>query len=136
MTKLRILWNDFSYEQGDNYDPVFKTSSIVWGVGAGYCYNWVPSKNWLIHISATETFGLIGNTRITLRDDSYKLKERFIPLITSANLGVYYYYDHFYIGAYGLAENLYIPSKERRTKDNVNISLSRFSAHLTIGLRL
>lgn len=34
------------------------------------------------------------------------------------------------------AENLYIPSKERRTKDNVNISLSRFSAHLTIGLRL
>ena len=136
VTKFRMLWNDFSYEQGDRYDPVFKTRSIVWGIGAGYCYNWVPSEHWLIHISATETFGLVGNTRITLRDSGYRLKERFIPLITSANLGFFYYYKHFYVGAFGLADNLFIPSKERRSKDNVNISLSRFSAHFTIGLRL
>jgi hypothetical protein len=36
------------------------------GIGAGYGYNYVPSPNWLIHISALPTFIAYSNTSMSI----------------------------------------------------------------------
>ena len=135
-TSFRALWGSY-YTNGDaSLSPVFNNREFFYGIGGGYAYNWVPSEHWLIHISATETFGLFGRARFDLSDQTVLFRQRFIPLLTAANASVIYYYKRFYIGAFGKADILFIPTRERTLKEDFYLSQSRFSAHLTIGFRL
>lgn len=57
----------------------FKITNI--GIGAGYGYNFVPTKKWLFHISALPTFIVYSNTSLTLDGDRIPLKYHFPEVI-------------------------------------------------------
>lgn len=134
---FRMVWNTYPNERRRNDDEAWtRTQSFFIGIGGGYGYNWVPSEHWLFHISATETFGLGGGTRLKRPSATFHYRERFLPLVTAVNAAVIYYYKQFYFGAFGTVDNLFIPSRERTLKEDLNLSMSRISGHLTVGVRL
>ena len=47
------------------------------GIGGGYGYNYVPSQDWLLHISATPTFIVYSNTSMTFGDSRVPLHYHF-----------------------------------------------------------
>ena len=47
------------------------------GIGGGYAYNYVPSQDWLLHISATPTFIVYSNTSMTFGDSRVPLHYHF-----------------------------------------------------------
>ena len=57
----------------------FKMTNI--GIGAGYGYNYVPAKGWLLHISAIPTFIVYSNTSLTVGDTKIPLSYHFPEVI-------------------------------------------------------
>jgi hypothetical protein len=51
------------------------------GIGAGYGYNFVPSKGWLLHISSLPTFIVYSNTSLTFGDSRVPLHYHFPEVI-------------------------------------------------------
>ena len=63
-----------------NEIPVkYKITNIA--LGAGYGYNFVPGRNWLLHISALPTFIAFSNNSYTLGDDKTSLHYEFPEFI-------------------------------------------------------
>lgn len=58
-----------------NQEMNLKMTNI--GIGAGYAYNYVPAKGWLMHISALPTFIVYSNTSMTLGDTRVPLHYHF-----------------------------------------------------------
>ncbi|MBR5700589.1 MAG: DUF4421 family protein [Bacteroidales bacterium] len=114
----------------------FSNREFFVGLGGGYGYNWAPSEHWLIHISGTETFGLFGCSRITAFNNTTKFRMRFLPLLTAANAAVIYYYKRFYVGVFGTADVLFIPTREKQTGEDLYYTMSHVTGHLTLGFRL
>ena len=54
------------------------------GVGGGYGYNYVPAKNWLIHLSSLPTFIVFSNTALTLDNTRIPLRYHFPEVILTA----------------------------------------------------
>lgn len=51
------------------------------GLGAGYGYNYVPGRGWLLHISALPTFIVYSNTSMTFDDTHVPLHYHFPEVI-------------------------------------------------------
>ena len=124
----------FGFQEDEDY--LLDTASLFLGFGGGYGYNWVPSKHWLLHVSATESLGVMGLT-LFKQPFGKKIKGhgRFIPLVTTGNLAVLYYYKNFYGGAFATIDNMFIPSKVNETNDRYRISTTKIQGHLTVGFR-
>ena len=57
----------------------FKMTNI--GIGAGYGYNYVPGRHWLLHISALPTFIVYSHTSMKLGDTRVPLHYHFPEVI-------------------------------------------------------
>ena len=57
----------------------FKMTNI--GIGAGYGYNFVPARGWLIHLSALPTFIVYTNTSLTMGSTEVPLHYHFPEVI-------------------------------------------------------
>ena len=64
---------------GDEQSMDFKMTNI--GIGAGYGYNYVPTRSWLFHLSALPTLIVYSNTSITLDDTRIPLHYQFPELM-------------------------------------------------------
>ncbi|MBO7660574.1 MAG: DUF4421 family protein, partial [Bacteroidaceae bacterium] len=53
------------------YESLLNVTNI--GIGAGYGYNWVPSRHWLFHISSLPTFTVYSNTSLKVNDERIPL---------------------------------------------------------------
>lgn len=51
------------------------------GIGAGYGFNFVPSRSWLLHISSLPTFIIYSRTSMTFGDTHVPLKYHFPEVI-------------------------------------------------------
>ena len=60
----------------------FKMTNI--GIGAGYGYNWVPGKGWLLHISALPTFIVYSHTSLSFGDSRVPLHYHFPEVIITS----------------------------------------------------
>ena len=58
------------------------------GIGGGYGYNYVPSKGWLLHISAQPTFIVYSKTSLTFNDTSVPLRYHFPEVIITGRSAV------------------------------------------------
>ena len=64
----------------DGETPVsFKMTNI--GIGAGYGYNFVPAKGWLLHLSALPTFIVYTNTSLSMSSTEVPLHYHFPEVI-------------------------------------------------------
>ena len=67
------------------------------GIGAGYAYNYVPAKGWLLHISALPTFMVYSHTSMTFGDTRVPLHYQFPEVIITGRGAVVRQSDnHFY----------------------------------------
>ena len=68
------------------------------GLGAGYGYNFVPGKDWLLHISALPTFIVYSNTSMTMGDDRVPLHYHFPEVIITGRGAVVRQWGNKFIG--------------------------------------
>ena len=60
----------------------FKMTNI--GIGAGYGYNYVPARGWLLHLSTLPTLIVYSNTSLDIDDTSLPLHYHFPEVIITA----------------------------------------------------
>ena len=78
------------------YESLLNVTNI--GIGAGYGYNWVPSRHWLLHISSLPTFTVFSNTSLTVNDERIPLKYRFPEVIITARGAVIRQFGNMFVG--------------------------------------
>lgn len=64
-----------------NWEESIKVLMTNIGIGAGYAYNFVPGKGWLLHISALPTFIVYSHTSARLNDVKVPLNYNFPEVI-------------------------------------------------------
>ena len=108
----------------------FKMTNI--GIGAGYGYNFVPARGWLLHLSALPTFIVYTNTSITVGNTNVPLNYHFPEVIITgrgaivkqigrnkfAGISMVYYYTN--IGG----------------EEELNVSNEKWLARAYFGFRL
>ena len=68
------------------------------GLGAGYGYNYVPGRGWLLHISARPTFIVYSNTSMTFSNDRVPLHYHFPEVIITSRGAVVRQWSNKFIG--------------------------------------
>ena len=68
------------------------------GLGAGYGYNYVPGRGWLLHISALPTFIVYSNTSMTFSNDRVPLHYHFPEVIITSRGAVVRQWSNKFIG--------------------------------------
>ena len=58
-----------------------KLETMNIGLGGGYGYNFVPSKNWLFHISALPTFVVYSHASLRYNDEKVPLRYHFPEMV-------------------------------------------------------
>ena len=74
----------------------FKMTNI--GLGAGYGYNFVPGKGWLLHISALPTFIVYSHTSMTVDDNRVPMHYHFPEAIITGRGAVVRQWGNKFIG--------------------------------------
>jgi hypothetical protein len=64
------------------YQSLLKVTNI--GIGAGYGYNWVPFRDWLLHLSALPTFIVYSNASLTVNNERIPINYRFPEVIITS----------------------------------------------------
>ena len=67
-------------------------------LGAGYGYNYVPSRGWLLHISALPTFIVYSNTSMTFGDTNVPLHYHFPETIITGRGAVVRQWNKMFAG--------------------------------------
>ena len=106
--------------------------TLMLGAGGGYGYNWVPSEQWLIHASLTETIGFIHSTGLTLGTESERLRSPFPIFVTKGTLAVMYYIKNWYVGFYAVANNYALLGAKA---DSYRLARTTSRANITAGVR-
>lgn len=68
------------------------------GIGAGYGYNFVPARGWLLHISALPTLMVYSPASLTFGDDCMKLHYKFPEAIITGRGAVVRNWSNKFIG--------------------------------------
>ena len=68
------------------------------GLGAGYGYNFVPHRGWLLHLSALPTFILYSHTSMTFDEDRIPLHYHFPEVIITSRGAVVRQWTKTYAG--------------------------------------
>lgn len=83
-------------EGTDDPLPAFRLNAWEVGIGAGYGYNWVPSRRWLLHLSFLPAFVVYNSHRLWLNGEPGRLQSRFPEVIlTGRGAWVYTFGRHF-----------------------------------------
>ena len=101
------------------------------GIGAGYGYNYVPSPNWLIHISALPTFIAYSNTSMSIGGESVPLNYHFPEVIITGRGAVVRQWGNKFLGLSMVFNFTNIGNKESLTVHNTKWLVRTF-----FGLRL
>ena len=80
------------------WEPEAKIKMTNIGIGGGYGYNYVPSKGWLLHISATPTFIIYSNTSMTFGDSRVPLHYHFPEVIITGRGAVVHQWGNKFFG--------------------------------------
>ena len=78
------------------YESILNVTNI--GIGAGYGYNWVPSRHWLFHISSLPTFTVYSNTSLKVNDERIPLKYHFPQVIITARGAIIRQFGNKFVG--------------------------------------
>ena len=111
------------------YESLLNVTNI--GIGAGYGYNWVPSRHWLLHISSLPTFTVFSNTSLTVNDERIPLKYRFPEVIITARGAVIRQFGNMFVGMTMVYNFTNIGDE-----NELSIHNDKWRTRLLVGLRL
>lgn len=85
-------------DTGGTLIPAIRMKSLEVGIGAGYAYNYVPSRRWLIHLSALPTIVVYNRHRLWLDGEPGMLQSRFPEVILTSRGAIVYSFGRQFIG--------------------------------------
>ena len=80
-----------------NRDTNLKVINV--GIGAGYGYNYVPARYWLLHLSALPTFIVYSNTSLSVENMRIPLHSNFPEVILTGRGAVIRQLGNMFVGA-------------------------------------
>ena len=101
------------------------------GIGAGYGYNFVPGRNWLLHISALPTFIIISKTSLYIGDEKISMPYRFPAVIIVGRGAVVKQFGRWFAGL-SMVYNFTSIGDE----DMLMLQNQKWRARLFVGVRL
>ncbi len=96
------------------------------GIGGGYGYNYVPSQDWLLHISALPTFIVYSNTSMTFGDTKVPLSYHFPEVIITGRGAVVHQWKNKFLGLSMVFNFTNIGNKDRLTVHNIKWRVQTF----------
>ena len=116
-------------ETNAQYSSKLKVTNI--GIGAGYGYNWVPSRHWLFHISSLPTFTVYSNTSLTVNDERIPLKYHFPEVIITARGAIIRQIGNMFVGT-----SMVFNFTNIGHRDELEIQNHKWRTRLFVGFRL
>lgn len=120
---------DIDGNAATNGKPV-KLKIIEFAIGAGYGYNFVASRHWLIHLSALPTFDVFAKSHVAIGDERVNLSYRFPNCIITGRGAVVYSWRNKFAGGSILFNFSSFGSKER-----LHIMRNKWRIRLFYGFR-
>ena len=106
-----------------------KTSN--YGIGAGYGYNFVPGRNWLLHISALPTFIILSTTSFYVGDVKMSMPYHFPEVIIVGRGAVVKQYGRWFVGM-----TMVYNFTSKGDKEQLMLQNQKWRARLFVGVRL
>ena len=125
------MWQDANLGDQSSGVEEYKLKMTNIGIGAGYGYNFVPHKGWLLHISALPTFIVYNYATMTYGDDSMDLSYHFPEVIITGRAAVVRQWSKTFLGMTMVYNFTSIGNKDDFTIYNTKWRLRTF-----FGLRL
>ena len=96
------------------------------GIGAGYGYNYVPGRHWLLHVSALPTFIIYSNTSMKLGDTRVPLHYHFPEVIITGRGAVVRQWGNKFFGMSMVFNFTNIGDKENLAVHNIKWHVRTF----------
>ncbi len=96
------------------------------GLGAGYGYNYVPSRQWLLHISALPTFIFYSHTSMTIGNNRVPLHYHFPEAIITGRGAVVHQWSNKFCGLSMVFNFTNIGDKENLSVHNIKWRVRTF----------
>lgn len=101
------------------------------GIGAGYGYNWVPGRKWLLHLSLLPTFVVYNRNDFTLNDERKEAQRMRFNMIFNERVAVVCNFSPRYFAGATLVMN-----NSLFDDDAVVVNQNKWRARAFIGVRL
>ena len=111
------------------YESLLRVTNI--GIGAGYGYNWVPSRHWLLHISALPTLTVYSNTSLKVNNERIPLDYHFPEAIITARGAIVRQFGNMFIGATMIYNFTNVGDRNQLSIEN-----TKWRTRLFVGIRL
>ena len=99
-------------------------------VGGGYGYNYVPSRRWLLHLSALPTLTVVSHDNVTLDGQRQSLKYKFPSVIITGRGAATYSWANKFLGL-AMVYNCSVAGNE----DNLRIMREKWRLRCFFGFR-
>lgn len=110
------------------YETDLKVTNI--GIGAGYGYNYVPARYWLLHLSALPTFIVYSNTSLSMGDRRVPLHYNFPEVILTGRGAVIRQLGSVFVGA-----NMTFYFTNIGDKESLAVHNTKWLARMFVGYR-
>lgn len=100
-------------------------------IGGGYGYNYVPHKNWLIHISALPTFAVYEDGKIQLGGQEERLKRDYPGIIIAGRGAITYTQRNMFYGV-----NMTYNYSTLGSEKAFQIQQTKYRCRLYVGIKL
>ena len=107
---------------------VLKVTNI--GLGAGYGYNWVPGRNWLLHLSVLPTLIVYSHTSLTVNDNRIPLDYHFPEVIITGRGAIVRQFGRFFVAA-----TMVYNYSNIGDRDQLAVYNAKWRARLSVGYR-
>lgn len=114
-----------------NWDQEMNLKITNIGIGGGYGYNYVPSRNWLLHISSLPTFIIYSKTSMTVDETKVPMHYHFPEVIIIGRGAVVRQIGNKFLGL-----SMVFNFTGIGDKDNLAIHNTKWRARAFFGIRL
>lgn len=104
--------------------------AITIGIGAGYGYNWVPGRNWLVHLSALPTFCLISHKTLLVNNEDVPFKYHFPEVIITGRGAIVRQFGNWFAGT-----SMQYNFNNVGDKNKLAVNNQKWLARLFVGCR-
>ena len=115
-------------ETNATQQSVLKVTNI--GLGAGYGYNWVPGRNWLLHLSVLPTLIVYSHTSLTVNDNRIPLDYHFPEVIITGRGAIVRQFGRFFVAA-----TMVYNYSNIGDRDQLAVYNAKWRARLSVGYR-
>ena len=115
----------------EDFIKSLRLNTFNFALGAGYGYNYVPNRRWLIHWSAIPTFVVSGKQKMKVDGKKEEVGTKFPQVILTARTAAVYNIKNYFVGATGVFNFSRIGNDQQ-----VEVRRSKWIVKTFVGIRL